>query len=198
MAATVTRLTDSIAKSLDRLYKTGGFALAFGFAGIILMLSANLFGKDLSLARLLIGALLTFACFGFFLYSTVRGNARATKAIRDNKEAIDAVQDISIELTRLVNTLQAHGFKNLDRINKALNAAIPMLKQIPLVGGKLEEHGLGDANLISQVLVDNTQRIERIVADVEDALVNADHEKLHEYSRELSSAVVSLRERLRT
>ena len=94
--------------------------------------------------------------------------------------------------------MQAYGFKNVERINKALNAAIPVLKTIPLVGTKLQEYGLDDADLISQVLVNNTQRIERIVSDVEDALVQADHEKLHEYSLELGAIVASLREQLKT
>ena len=192
----VTRFTDSFAKAIDRLYKSGGFALAFGFAGFLLMLTSLIFER-LATARLVIGALFTLLCLAFFLYTTLTGNAKAVSAIRDNKEAIDAVQDISIELTRLVNTLQAYGFKNLERINKALQNAIPALQKIPVVGPMLEEYGLDGADLISQALVDNTDRIERLVSEVEDALINANHRKLKEYATELAALVVSIRAQLK-
>ena len=42
----VVRITDKIATTTGTLYKTGGFALAFGFAGIALMLSARLVGPE--------------------------------------------------------------------------------------------------------------------------------------------------------
>ncbi len=193
----IVRLTDKLSESINTLYKTGGFALAFGFAGIVIMLGARLFGQELSLWLLLIGALLTFSCFGFFLYTTIKGNVKATKALKDNKEAIDAVQDISIELTKLVNTIQSYSFKNIEKINETLKTAIPVLKSIPLVEDIIEKYRLGDESLISQVIVDNTTKIETIVKKVENSLINADHERLRTYSKELASAVASLREQLK-
>jgi len=127
----ITRFTDVLSNSIDKLYKTGGFALAFGFAGIIMMLGARLFGQEESSRLIILGAILTFSCLAFFLFSTMSGNRNAKRAISDNKEAIDAVQDISIQLTRLTNTLQAYSFKNIDKINKIVGAAIPALKTIP-------------------------------------------------------------------
>ena len=99
----VVRFTDKLADAIGKLYKAGGFALAFGFAGIIMMLSARLLGQELSLWILLAGAVLTFSCLGFFLYTTVSGHEKAVKSVRDNKAAIDAIQDISIDLTKLIN-----------------------------------------------------------------------------------------------
>lgn len=193
----ITRFTDVLSTSIDKLYKTGGFALAFGFAGIIMMLGARLFGQAQSLWLLLFGALLTFSCLGFFLYTTIKGNTKASRALADNKEAIDAVQDISIELTRLINTLQAYSFKNLDKINEVLKVSIPVLKVIPLVGDKVTRYGLDDASVISQAIVDNAEKVETIVREIEIALVNADHKKLREYSVELTTMVSNLKGQLK-
>jgi hypothetical protein len=193
----ITRFTDTLSGAVDKLYRTGGFALAFGFAGIIMMLGARLFGQADSQWLIILGAVLTFSCLAFFLYTTITGNKKASKAISDNKEAIDAVQDISIQLTRLTNTLQAYSFKNLDKINKALEAAIPVLKAIPLVGAKVTEYGLDNASVISQVIVDNAEKIELIVVEVEKALIDADHAKLKGYSEELSEVVKNLRQQLK-
>ena len=193
----IIRFTDTLSGSLDKLYKTGGFALAFGFAGIIMMLGAKIFGQSESQLLILIGASLTFLCLGFFLYTTLKGNKEASKAISDNKEAIDAVQDIAIQLTRLTNTAQAYSFKNIDKINQALNAAIPVLKSIPLVGDKVSQYGLDDAGKISQTIVDNSERIESVVSEVERALANADNRKLREYANELSEIVSVFKQQLK-
>ena len=193
----ITRFTDAFSGSIEKLYKTGGFALAFGFAGIVMMLGARTFGQEESLWLMFLGATLTFSCFGFFLYTTLKGNAKATQAISNNKEAIDAVQDISIQLTRLTYTLQAYSFKNIDKINQVLTIAIPKIKSIPLLGEKLSEFGLDDVTTISQAIVHNSAKIELLVTEIEEALVGADHEKLKAYSTELSLMIVNLKEELK-
>ncbi len=193
----ITRFTDTLSGSVDKLYKTGGFALAFGFAGIIMVLGAKIFGQSQAMWLIVIGAVLTFSCLGFFLITTLKGNAKASRAISDNKEAIDAVQDISIQLTKLVSAAQAYSFKNIDKINSALTLAIPALQKIPFVKEKVSEYGLEDVSLVSSTIVDNSDRIEKAVNEIEDALINADHERLREYSDELAFIVASLKEQLK-
>jgi len=193
----IVRLTDRLGASFNTLYKTGGFALAFGFAGIIMMLGAKALGQDRSLWLMLLGALLTFSCFGFFLYSTVQGNIKAKKTLRDNKAAIDALQDISIQLTHLVSTMQAYSFKNLNKINEALKHTLPGLLNMPFVGDKIRQYGLDNASMVSQAIVDYSDKIEKTVNEVQQALEEGDHTKLASYSAELSDMVNSLRDYLR-
>jgi hypothetical protein len=193
----ISRFTESLSKSVDSLFKTGGFALAFGFSGIVMILGAKLLGQEESTLIIVIGAVLTFSCLGFFLYTTLKGNSEVTTAIKDNREAIDAVQDISIQLTRLVNVAQAYSFKNINKINNALKIAAPALKLIPFLGDKISVYELDNAGLISQSIVENSERIEQLVNDIESALINADHSKLKEYSKEVSILVINLKDQLK-
>ena len=193
----ISRFTDSLSKSVNTLFKTGGFALAFGFAGIIMILGANLLGQEESTLIIIIGAVLTFSCLGFFFYTTLKGNSDAANAIKNNEEAIDAIQDIPIQLTRLVNTAQAYSFKNIKKINNVLNVAVPALKSIPLFGDKITKYGLDDARLISKAIVESSGYTEQLVSDIELALVNADHASLKEYSEKLSVLVANLKDQLK-
>jgi hypothetical protein len=195
--APIVRLTDKLSDAISKLYKTGGFALAFGFAGIILMLGANIFGGELAIYLLIIGAVLTFLCLGFFLYTTLKQNSVAKKVLIDNKETIDTIQDISLELIKMVNTLQSYCFKNIGKIDEALQRLIPVLSSFPLLGDKLKDYGLSNLSVISTTIVENTDKVEKVVSDLEEAILTADSKKLNQYSKELSSLVVLLKKSLK-
>lgn len=193
----ITRFTDSLSSAVEKLYKAGGFALAFGFSGIVLILGAKIFGQEQAPWIIALGAILTFICLGFFLYTTLRGNKEITKSIRDNKEAVDAVQDISLQLTKLTNTAQAYSFKNIEKINKTLEIAIPKLQAIPFLGDKIEEYGLNKVGSISKLIVENSEKVENLVSDIEQAIINADHKKLKTYSKDLANLVSSMKQQLK-
>jgi len=193
----ITRFTDTLLTAFNKLYKVGGFALAFGFSGIVVMLGARIFGGEYTLWLIILGAILTFSCLGFFLYTTVRGNSEVKKSIANNKEAIDAVQDISIQLTKLTGALQAYSFKNINKINQVLEVAVPQLKKIPFVADKLVEYGVNDLHGLSGVIVEKSDNIEKLIQEIEDALINADHKKLKTYSDELAACVVGIKEQLK-
>lgn len=193
----VTRFTDSFSEAVAKLYRVGGFALAFGFSGIIVMLGARMFAQEYTLWLMLLGAALTFSCLAFFLYTTVRGNNEVKKSVANNKEAIDAVQDISIQLTRLTSAIQAYSFKNINQLNQVLGVAIPKLKAVPFLGEKLTDYGLDDAHGISAAIVEKSDSIEKLIHEIENALVNADHKKLKEFSGELATCVAGIKDQLK-
>jgi hypothetical protein len=192
----ITRFTDVLSESINKLYKTGGFALSFGFAGILMMLLAKLFGQEDARLLITIGAVLTFSCLTFFLYASVKGNQKAAAAVSQNKDTIDALQDISIQLTRLTRFIQAYGFKNIEQINSVVEKSISALKAVPFVGDIVTKYKLDSVSVISQALVENTEKVESIVTDIEKALIDADHRKLKQYSMDLSEAVQKLRNHL--
>ena len=140
---------------------------------------------------------MSFLCLGFFLYTTVTGHNRAVTALRDNKEAIDHIQDISIDLTRLVNTMQAYGFKNIEKLHEALQSARPFLEKLPFVGDRLSDFDPSNYQWISSALVEKTEEIEALIGDVEQALIKADAKKLKKYSQDLSDLIHSVREQLK-
>ncbi|WP_373033684.1 hypothetical protein [Sulfurovum sp.] len=193
----ITRFSTSFALSINKLYKSGGFALAFGFAGIVMIMGAKLVGDTYASWIIGIGASITFLCLIFFLYTATSSHNKAKRAISDNQEAIDAVQDISIELTMLAQTAQAYAFKNLESINGALQVTIPKIKAIPLIGEKITELGLDKIESLSGNIVENTTRMEKVVKEIREALITADHLKLNEYSQELSNIIINLKKYLK-
>lgn len=187
----IIRFTDTLSGSVDKLNKAGGFALALGFAGIFMILGAELFRQREQYLLIAIGIVLTLSCLSIFLYTTLKG-IRVSKSIADNKAAVDTLQDLAIQLSRLTNTAQA--YRNIEKLNKALKVAIPVLKSIPVVGNKVIKYGLEDAGKISQAIVDNSEKIESVSRGIEQALINADHQKLSHYTNELSEIVAAFKQ----
>tara|TARA_Y100001963_G_C6635208_1_gene378246 strand:+ start:86 stop:643 length:558 start_codon:yes stop_codon:yes gene_type:complete len=183
---------------MDKLYKTGGFALAFGFAGIISMIFANLPGLTLPSELFVVGAILTISCFLFFVYTHFQGTRKAKAEIDENKPLIDAVQDVSLQVTELISVIQAYSFKNLSKIHNTLEVACPIIEGLPVVGAKAKEWGLNDAAKISGLIVDTTENTKNLVLDLKVALVNADLKKLKNYSSELRQAVDLTKKALKT
>jgi hypothetical protein len=182
---------------MGKLYKTGGFALAFGFAGIISMILANIPGLALPTELFVVGAILTISCFLFFVYSHFQGTKRALADINDNKPLIDAVQNVSLEIIELTSVIQAYIFKNLSKIHNTLEVACPIIEGLPIVGKKAQEWGLNDAAKISEIIVDTTEKTKDLVTDVREALKKSDLKKLKQYSKELKEAVNLTKEALK-
>ena len=180
------------------MYRVGGFALVFIFTGVIAMLVGNFYKSELSSWIFGIGAFLTIVCLGLFVYTQLQGPVKASRLVRENKEMIDAVQEVALELTRTTGAVQALTFKHIKQVDKIIDSTVPFLAMIPTVGKKLEESGLADARNVSKVIVDISTQAETLIQDVESALVNADAKKLRSYSKELKKITKILRETLAT
>ncbi|WP_444935232.1 hypothetical protein ACJJIW_11635 [Microbulbifer sp. JMSA004] len=194
----VVRISDSLSKGMDKLYKTGGVALAFGFAGILSMVLANIPGLTLPSELFVVGAILTIGCFLFFVYTHFQGARKALAEINENKPLIDAVQDVSLQVTELTSVIQAYSFKNLSKIHNTLEVACPIIEGLPLVGDKAKEWGLNDASRISGIIVDTTENTKNLVTEVKEALIKGDLKKLKSYSKDLQQAVDTTKEALKT
>jgi len=193
MKEEITKFSDTFASSLTKVYRVGGFALVFIFIGIVAMLVGHFFQSELSIWIFSVGALLTIACFALFFYVQMRGPVRASQLIRENKETIDAVQEIAIELTRMTSALQSLTFKHIKQVGRILDAVVPLLARIPAIAEKMDKVGLKDAQNISKMIVDASTKTETVIHDVESALVNADIKKLKGYANDLKAVTKSLR-----
>lgn len=192
----VTRLSDSLTNSFTRLYRIGGLALVFVFIGTLTMLTGHLFPGALPGPIFAIGALVTIVCLVFFLYTQVQGPLRAVKAIRDNEETIDALQDVSLELTRFAWAIQSFTFKHVQKINKAVQIIYPLVVDVPIIGPRVKELGLEDVRSVSELIVETTTGSEAVIRDVESALINSDFRVLKKYSKDIKSLVGVLKQSL--
>jgi hypothetical protein len=185
----IVRVTDNLANTIDRLYKAGVLASILGFAGILVMLGGELFPWLLPL-----GIVLTFSGFALLLFTTFKGYAKATKTLKESKKTLDAMQDISLQLIRLTSLVHAYSFKNVGKLNEIIQLVVSRIEAIPFFGEKARKYGLSEASAISQALVENAERLEDIINNIEEALRNGDFERIGEYSNELSEWVKSMHE----
>ena len=98
-------ISDSLSKSIERLFKAGGFALAFGFAGLLLIVVANLSNGELKLPMFDVGCLLTFICLFFFLFSSLRAR-RASQRLKEDLPLLDALQRTAFQVIELASVTQ--------------------------------------------------------------------------------------------
>jgi hypothetical protein len=123
----VTKISDSISKALERLFKAGGFALAFGFAGIILMIIANLPGGKLYWPLFGAGSALTFICLIYFVVEQSRSKQVAAK-IGENAPLFDELQSLALHLIEFASLAQAFSFKHIQKVEAILKKVAPLIE----------------------------------------------------------------------
>jgi hypothetical protein len=193
LSTEVTRLSESISKPVERLFQVGGLVLVFVFLGFLLMIVGNLFDGNLSNWSFVVGATVVFSCLCLFLFGQLYVPSKAKKIIKENKEMIDTVQDISIRMTESISEFQSLMFKHSEQVAIILETASPLLSQIPLVN-RLD---FTKTQNINSLIINATENSRVIIDDVKEALITCNITNLKRYSKELESINFSFREALR-
>src|SRR5262245_53304874 len=102
-------LSESISSPILKAYTKGGYGLAFLTLGAILMLVAYFSngGGILSYILLIFGAALIFMTLAYFYFKDFRKLVVARDDVKKNKELIDTIQMIEVEMIELSYNLQA-------------------------------------------------------------------------------------------
>jgi len=190
-------VSDSISKALERLFMAGGFALAFGFGGLLLTLTANLVGGDLKVPMFYVGCTLTFICLTYFVVSSARTRA-VTKRIKDDLPLLDGLQTISLQLTDLSSMTQSVAFKHLSTIQLGVETVMPLIEKLPIIGAVAKSSGLADAAKLSAAIVSTTDGAKDTIRNIEEAIRSGDLRRLRDYTDKLSDAIATLRSMLKT
>jgi hypothetical protein len=188
-------ITDSLARAIEKLFITGGFALAFGFAGLFLIIFANFAGEILKIPVFVAGCILTFSCLLFFVISSFR-TRQVAKRIKDDLPLLDVLQRVTLELTDLVATTQSFAFKHLSKIQRTIETIIPLIENIPLIGQAVKDSGLADAAKLSNVIVAATDSAKTIVQKLEAAIRSGDVKEIKKYASDLDIALRTLKSAL--
>jgi hypothetical protein len=189
----IVHVTDKLANAINTLYKTGMLASVLCFVGVLMMLSANILGGELSLWLFTLGAVLTFFCLGFLLLTIIKGHTEATRALAESKDTIDAIQQISLQFIGLTKRLHTYSSKNIGRINEIIQPVFSLIDSIPIVGDQAKKYSLYEARALSQALIENAAKVEKIIEKLEEALKAGDKDQILAYSNELSEWVNSLK-----
>jgi hypothetical protein len=116
-------LSKILAAAISNVYKLGGLALTFVFAGTLLLLVAVILGTGvMSYVIAAVGASLILAVVAL-LYQRDIGRLRdARHAVLENAELIDSVQRTAVNMTEFASNLQALAFKYADSIAQLITS----------------------------------------------------------------------------
>ncbi len=99
------------------------------------------------------------------------------KVIQENKSTLDSVQDMAVELTRAIRSLETVAVRYIKIIDSILDAALPVMKTVPIFGEKVLNF-VTEAQALSDKLMATCQLAETVLPNVEAGLSSADMTQL--------------------
>ena len=114
-----------------------------------------------------------------------------TKMINQHKDMIDAIQEVSLELTSAIGTLHTLTVKYASKANKILDALLPIAKKVPVIPKNITAL-LVDMEKYTQKIIDNNQSTSKAINDVQSGLKTGNVTKLKGHAGELKKVTKSL------
>ena len=111
--------------------------------------------------------------------------------IQDNKETLDSIQEVSLDLVRVAGSLEAVATKYSGMVQSVLDMALPILSGIPLVNKKVMEP-VEELLELAASIQETSALAHRVIGAVEEGLMKADVVKLQSQKgdlREMSAAL---------
>jgi len=117
---------------------------------------------------------------------------QVNKTIQENKEMIDTIQELGIELSRAIASLSVMAVKYVKIVDSALDAVAPIVTSLPITPKKTVDF-LNDVRKIADTIVDSCEKSQRIAGDVENGLTSGNIDKLKSQSGELKTIAATVR-----
>lgn len=99
------------------------------------------------------------------------------KIIEQNKEMIDSIQMLALELTSSIGSLHALTLKYARTANQILDVLLPIIKNLPIVPPNVKTM-LVNLEAVTQKIIDNEKTTAKTIADVQTGLRTGDASKL--------------------
>jgi hypothetical protein len=190
-------ISRTLAKPMANLFKVSGFALTFGFAGLVMMIIATLTSGHLRLPVFIIGCLLTLSFLVFFLYASLYAR-RVSRSVAEELPLIDSLQRTAYQATELASVTQSFAFKHLEKIQLGIKIITPMIESLPVVGPAAKRAGLTDSTRLYSAIVSATEGTKTTVRELQEAIRKGDLKGIQEYGKQLEEAVSNLKFALRS
>jgi hypothetical protein len=114
-----------------------------------------------------------------------------TKIIDQNKEMIDSIQEIAIELTSSIGSLHTLTVKYARTANQILDVLLPILKNLPIIPKNIMDL-LVNLESITQKIIDNEVTTSKTITDVRSGLNTGDVNKIRGHADQLKSVTKTL------
>jgi len=114
-----------------------------------------------------------------------------TKIIDQNKEMIDSIQEIAIELTSSIGSLHTLTVKYARTANQILDVLLPILKNLPIIP-KNAMALLVNLESITQKIIDDEVTTSKTITDVRSGLNTGDVNKIKGHADQLKTVTKTL------
>lgn len=114
-----------------------------------------------------------------------------TQMINEHKTMIDTIQEVSLELTTAMGTLNELTVKYAGKANEILDVILPIIKKLPLIPDKFEDL-LIQMEKWTQKIIDNNQSTSKAISDVQSGLRTGDVSKIKAHAGELKQVTQTL------
>jgi len=114
-----------------------------------------------------------------------------TRMINEHKSMIDSIQEIALELTSTIGTLNTLTVKYAGKANEILDILLPIIKKIPLIPDRVEDL-LVQMEEWTQKIIDNDEATTKTIADVQVSLRTGDVSKLQDHTGDLQKVTRAL------
>ena len=114
-----------------------------------------------------------------------------TKIIEQNKEMIDSIQEIAIELTSSIGSLHTLTVKYARIANQILDVLLPILKNLPVVPKNVMDL-LINLESITQKIIDNEASTSKTITDVRSGLNTGDVNKIKGHADQLKTVTKTI------
>ena len=114
-----------------------------------------------------------------------------TKIIDQNKEMIDSIQEIAIELTSSIGSLHTLTVKYARTANQILDLLLPILKNLPIIPKNVMDL-LINLESVTQKIIDNEMSTSKTITDVRSGLYTGDATKIRGHADQLKTVTNTL------
>jgi len=118
-----------------------------------------------------------------------------TKIIEQNKEMIDSIQEIAIELTSSIGSLHTLTVGYARTANQILDVLLPILKNLPIIPKNVMDL-LVNLESITQKIIDNEAATSKTITDVRSGLNTGDVNKIRGHADQLKSVTRTITDML--
>jgi hypothetical protein len=113
------------------------------------------------------------------------------KIIEQNKEMIDSIQEVALELTSSIGSLHTLTVKYARTANQILDVLLPIIKNVPIVPANVKTM-LINLEAITQKIIDNETSTTKTITDVQSGLRTGDANKLKAHAGQLQAVTKTI------
>jgi len=113
-----------------------------------------------------------------------QGLTDVQRLIQENRETIDTIQEIGLQLTSAIAALQSVALKYATIIDAFLDKIVPLIEKVPFIDAKIVAIAK-NAQSMAQTVVDSCNNTNVVVTDVRTALTTADVGRLQAHKGDL-------------